>query len=388
MDKLISIIMPVYNSTKYLREAIESCLDQTYKNFELILIDDGSKDNSKEIIEFYQKKSTDKINAHFFHKNQGAAAARNKGIKKAKGEYLVFADSDDIQDKERVQQIIKAIKRDKVDMIFNNCLMIEKNGKSLERDLGFPEILNNRNGLLLSLQRNYFWTSLAAVKNDRLINFDESLKRSEDYDLFLKLLYYNWEFSFIREPLVKYRLHSNNDSSNYEKSINATIKILNKYPIQNLYIKLKEKGHSEQDIYITFGIMSIIKKEYDNSIYYLNKAEELVKDSNTVLLQIFFYLGVAYYYEYKLSESYESFKKAYSLDNENSALLNNIGVLEYLVNRNLNKANSLLKKALILKPGYLDVMHNLKRIEEGKCPDKVTEKFLRKNFVHTFNYKL
>lgn len=104
--------MPVYNSARYLSEAIESCLDQTYRKFELIIIDDGSNDDSKEIIEFYWRKYPDKIKVHFFQKNQGAAAARNKGIKMARGDYLVFADSDDIQDKERIQQIIESIKRD------------------------------------------------------------------------------------------------------------------------------------------------------------------------------------------------------------------------------------------------------------------------------------
>lgn len=380
--------MPVYNSARYLSEAIESCLDQTYRKFELIIIDDGSNDDSKEIIEFYWRKYPDKIKVHFFQKNQGAAAARNKGIKMARGDYLVFADSDDIQDKERIQQIIESIKQDKVDMVFNNCLMIDENGQSLGKDLGFPEILNNSNGLLLSLQRNYFWTSLATVKNDRLVYFDESLMRSEDYDLFLKLLFHGWKFTFIKEPLVKYRIHSGNDSSDYEKARKATIKILNKYPVENLYTKLKEKGHPEKDIYITFGIMSIIKKEYDNAVDYLNKAKDMAGDNYIDLLQIFFYSGVAYYYESKLKDSYESFKKAYLQDSEDSALLNNLGVLECLVNEDLNKAKELIKKALLLKPGYLDAIYNLDRIKEGKRPDKITEKFLRKNLVHTYNYKL
>lgn len=388
MDKLVSIIMPVYNSARYLSEAIESCLDQTYRKFELIIIDDGSNDDSKEIIEFYWRKYPDKIKVHFFQKNQGAAAARNKGIKMARGDYLVFADSDDIQDKERIQQIIESIKRDKVDMVFNNCLMIDENGQSLGKDLGFPEILNNSNGLLLSLQRNYFWIGLAIVKNDRLVYFDESLMRSEDYDLFLKLLFHGWKFTFIKEPLVKYRIHSGNNSSDYEKARKATIKILNKYPVENLYTKLKEKGHPEKDIYITFGIMSIIKKEYDNAVDYLNKAKDMAGDNYIDLLQIFFYSGVAYYYESKLKDSYESFKKAYLQDSEDSALLNNLGVLECLVNEDLNKAKELIEKALLLKPGYLDAIYNLDRIKEGKRPDKITEKFLRKNLVHTYNYKL
>jgi len=89
----ISVIMPIYNSEKYLKEAIDSVLNQSFKDFELICINDGSTDNSPEILENYRKK--DKRIKIINQKNQGLSAARNKGLKNSEGEFIFFIDSDD-----------------------------------------------------------------------------------------------------------------------------------------------------------------------------------------------------------------------------------------------------------------------------------------------------
>ena len=92
-NPLISIIVPVYNIEEYLPRCIESVLGQSYKNLELILVDDGSKDNSGKICDMYQEKDT---RVRVIHKeNGGSSSARNAGIKAAKGMYLGFVDSDD-----------------------------------------------------------------------------------------------------------------------------------------------------------------------------------------------------------------------------------------------------------------------------------------------------
>ena len=89
-----SIIVPVYNVEKYLKNAIESVLQQAYSNFELILVDDGSTDNCPEIIDEYASKDNRLISIH--QKNSGLSAARNSGLRVARGEYIVFLDSDDM----------------------------------------------------------------------------------------------------------------------------------------------------------------------------------------------------------------------------------------------------------------------------------------------------
>lgn len=91
MDTLVSVIIPNYNYSRFTGETIDSVIAQTYKNIEIIVVDDGSKDKSKEILEIYEKKITT-----IFQKNQGVAAARNNGIAASKGIYVAFLDADDV----------------------------------------------------------------------------------------------------------------------------------------------------------------------------------------------------------------------------------------------------------------------------------------------------
>src|SRR4030042_4018515 len=90
----VSVIIPTYNYAHFLFEAVKSVLDQTYKDFELIIIDDGSTDNTKDVVDNIMKKSN--VIRYFYQVNQGLSAARNHGIRVAKGEYIALLDADDI----------------------------------------------------------------------------------------------------------------------------------------------------------------------------------------------------------------------------------------------------------------------------------------------------
>ena len=113
-NELISIIVPIYNVENYLEKCIESILNQTYKNIEIILIDDGSKDNSKNIC----KKYVDYDNRvkYYYKENGGLSSARNYGIEKSKGNYLMFIDSDDYIDSDMVEKLYDAIIKNNVDI--------------------------------------------------------------------------------------------------------------------------------------------------------------------------------------------------------------------------------------------------------------------------------
>lgn len=117
MDK-ISIIVPIYNGEKFLLECIESILNQTYKNIEVILIDDGSSDNTKKICVYLKNK--DSRVKYFFQNNYGVSAARNYGLKKSSGNYIGFVDADDFIDKEMYNILIKKIVESNTDLIMCN----------------------------------------------------------------------------------------------------------------------------------------------------------------------------------------------------------------------------------------------------------------------------
>lgn len=111
----VSIIMPVYNSEKFLKPAIESVLSQSFKEIELILIDDGSKDRSGNICDEYESKDKRVVVVH--QKNQGISKARNKGIQIASGEYIGFMDHDDIMELDIIKKCIEVVKKDNMDIV-------------------------------------------------------------------------------------------------------------------------------------------------------------------------------------------------------------------------------------------------------------------------------
>lgn len=132
MKKLVTIIVPIYNVEKYLNECIESILNQTYKNIEVVLVDDGSTDNSDEIIDEYTKKDSRIVAIH--KKNEGVSSARNDGLKIARGEYICFADADDILMEDYVEYMYNMIERDKSDIALTKKMFSNFNNKQIKND--------------------------------------------------------------------------------------------------------------------------------------------------------------------------------------------------------------------------------------------------------------
>jgi len=185
-EPLVSVVMPVYNSEKYLRRAIESVLCQSYKNYEFIIVDDGSTDGSIDIINEYR----DKI-VYFFQKNAGASAARNKGIEISKGELIAFLDSDDLwyPDKLKIQVDVyqhypdASIIHTEVDKqkLFNGYLPINQQDLN-PRIKSFSEVFQHTNLKTPSVM-------IPRLVFDRVGLFDTNLPTAEDKDLFLRCSY-------------------------------------------------------------------------------------------------------------------------------------------------------------------------------------------------------
>lgn len=115
MSVLVSVVIPVYNSQDYISDCLDSVLSQTYESFEIIAIDDGSTDNTLDILKTYQKKQGIKL---FHIENSGQSVARNIGIENAKGKYLIFIDSDDCWCKNTLEVVVSLAEKKKLDMVF------------------------------------------------------------------------------------------------------------------------------------------------------------------------------------------------------------------------------------------------------------------------------
>ena len=137
-NKLVSIITPVYNSEKYIEECIKSVINQSYKNIEMIIIDDGSTDNSKNIIEKYTE-SFPFIKYIKCNENNGAWAARNIGIEKAKGRFISFLDADDLYKKNKIKNQINFMLNNNYSFTYTAYDLINEDSTSLNKVINAKE---------------------------------------------------------------------------------------------------------------------------------------------------------------------------------------------------------------------------------------------------------
>lgn len=207
MEPLVSIITPMYNSEKYIGETIESVLNQTYKNWEMVIVNDCSTDRGPEIVKEYQKKDS-RIKFYNNEKNKGVSETRNKGIKLAKGKYIAFLDSDDLWKKEKLEKQVNFMEDNDVILSYTAYEKMNEDGSKrgiieVPTKLDYKELLKNcLIGLLTSMYRK------EDLKEFRFIN-----SKSEDYIFWLGILKRIKYAYGIQEPLAKYRVLNNSRSS-------------------------------------------------------------------------------------------------------------------------------------------------------------------------------
>lgn len=211
MKDLVSIIIPTYNSAKYLKEALDSALKQTYRNTEIIVVDDGSTDNTKEILADYVNGKKIK---YLYKENGGLASARNWGIKKAIGKFISFLDADDLYSLNKVERQVELFAvNDDIGVVFSKSLFFFEGNKS--RKFFFKNDVKLKEGVVNDvLERlknaNFINVNTAMIKSEIFsesnILFDEYLKTSEDWDLWIRIAKAGFKFYFLDEFLCETRL--------------------------------------------------------------------------------------------------------------------------------------------------------------------------------------
>lgn len=278
---MVSVIMPVYNGEKYLSEAIESVLNQTYKNFELIIVDDGSTDGSKKIINKFTSRDK-RLKVFLNKKNKGISYTLNRAILNSKGKYIARLDCDDISLSKRLDEQVHVLEYDKDIAICGTFAQaIDENGKNMFE-------MHSPTGILLKYN---FWkpspfiSSSVMVLRNVLIRymFDESYKTSEDYDLWMKILK-NYSGFNIPLTLVKYRIHDNGITKNEDSGIiqNAYRSFINNFD-------LKEIDRQ--------NFLSLVCKEY--KIGFVARMKMLNKIKAKIYYPVWFMFLDNMYYEFR-----------------------------------------------------------------------------------------
>lgn len=225
--KKVSIIMPVYNSEDYLIQTIDSILNQTHHQLEIILVNDGSTDQSEAIILEIQEKDDRVI--YQYQENQGAPTARNKGLDIATGDYIYLIDSDDYLPHDAIEKMIAASVQYKSDLIIGQYDMVDEVGNYL-RSTTFAEQLGLEFGkkydkellsLVLPFPGNKFYK--ASVIKDNNVRF-ANVKLAQDVNFFLKALLFTKNPIVIGDTVYYYRLRAGSISHTYNDSILDVIK--------------------------------------------------------------------------------------------------------------------------------------------------------------------
>ncbi len=210
MKPLISIITPSYNCAVYIAETIESVLKQTYSNWEMIITDDCSTDNSRDVIKGFTLQDQ-RIKLVVQNENQGAAMARNKSIELAQGEYIAFLDSDDLWSTDKLEKQLKFMQDKDVVFSYTSYEQIDEKGNKLNKKIKAPKKVGY-NGVLLSCPIGNSTVMYNASKTGKF--FVPNIRKRNDDALWLKMLKVIPYAHGLDEVLMYYRIRSNSLSRN------------------------------------------------------------------------------------------------------------------------------------------------------------------------------
>lgn len=295
--KLVSIIVPIYNSEKTIKKCLDSVLVQTYRNIEIICVNDGSTDNSLNLLKEYSKKDN-RIKV-IVKSNGGVSSARNVGIKSAKGEYISFADSDDWLEKNMIEELVNVMESKNVDIVRCNYYKDEdKKAPSFNEEINDKKIVGEK--IINCLEKivkgeiSTYVHCLILKKEiiDKTNLFDEEICLMEDALFYIDLLSKCKSIYFFDKPLYHYRTNLESctrNRKNYIKNINNLIlvnKKMKKMLIQNnINIKnIDEKMNKRHSILIAnFIAMMLQIRDKD----FFNKKKLIEICSNKEIQNIF-----------------------------------------------------------------------------------------------------
>ncbi|EJT6478055.1 glycosyltransferase family 2 protein [Clostridium perfringens] len=271
MDK-ISILMPTYNVEKYVEDAVNSILEQSYKNFELIIVDDCSSDNTYNILEKMAEKD-ERIKLYRNTENKKIAYTLNKALSYSKGNYIARMDGDDISEIDRLEKQINFLKKNhNIDLVGTGTISINENGEELNRTSYIESFESLKKIAMLSSPVLHIWLAKREVYD--LLKGYREIPYVEDYDFLLRMLSLNKKFSNIDNYFgYKVRIRNGNTAT----SVGIKQRKAFEY-CRNLY---KERKKNSEDSFSLAEFNDFIKSSdrekhnYNNSIKLLNKGFSL-----------------------------------------------------------------------------------------------------------------
>jgi glycosyltransferase involved in cell wall biosynthesis len=258
----VSVVMPAYNASNYIQEAINSVIAQTFSNWELIIVDDGSTDTTSDILA-ENCKQDDRITS-FFQENGKQGKARNLGISHARGIYIAFLDADDFWLPEKLEIQLREIEERNVDLVFSDSYIFNDNNVSNrnEKMNTINATLEGIEALRLFLEGNRIPTLTVLVKKEKInlvkgFTEKKEIPLAEDYHLWLKLIIKNGVFYGSDKTLASYRIH--------DESSTSRDKIASKQ-LPEVFFDLIQSNPELKPI-ILKALKRVLRKQYDGITY-------------------------------------------------------------------------------------------------------------------------
>jgi glycosyltransferase involved in cell wall biosynthesis len=284
---IVSVIIPVFNRGYLVGKAFESIFSQTFLPWEIIAVDDGSVDNTWQVLNEYAEKNK-KIKIFQHKENKGISGARNTALLYAQGEYIAFLDSDDVWEKDKLAKQIDVFNKSKENLgvVYTGAIFINKNITRIKKtkekgDLYLSELKYNPIG----------GPSRVMIKKECLDNcgfFDENFKALEDWDLWIRISK-RYLVDFIDEPLVKYFEMDDSVSLNSDKLINGYKKLWDKYNILNMNKNIVSNH------YLRLGNRLFLCGDSKMGEFYIKKALKTNFSLKNLFIFLLTFFGVNFY---------------------------------------------------------------------------------------------
>jgi len=269
----VSIIIPAYNQGHYLGEAIESALGQTYTDFEVIVVDDGSTDHTCQVAHSY----SDARLRYIYQENRGLSAARNTGICNSSGQYLTFLDSDDQFLPEKLALLVKELEiHPELGMVAGQAIPVDEKGLQVGKIFDKP-LPDEPRQLLLGNPLHVGSVMLRRDWQEKAGLFDEALRSYEDWDMWLRLARIGCRMGWVSRPVSLYRFHTAQMTRIGGQMTTATFIVLDKLfedpTLPESWRAVHDRAYS--NAFLRGAAQSFHAKDYDRAQEYLCKAVTL-----------------------------------------------------------------------------------------------------------------
>ena len=258
MEK-VSVIIPAYNKAELTVQTVESVLRQTYPNIEIIVVDDGSTDSTRERLETFSERIR-----YIYKEDGGACSARNRGLQAAQGEYVAFLDCDDLYAENKIELCVNFLRKNKdFGFVHTAAHFIDEKGNTVGE---YSHAKSRRTGWVVArlVEGNYVCNSSPLIRQsclDAVGGFDESIFAPADWDLWLRLAN-RFQVGYIDQPLIQYRVAGNHTFTHLDRSYEEEARVLEKFFDMHFPVNSLLKRRAWASYYLRYAQAYLLKDDF------------------------------------------------------------------------------------------------------------------------------